>query len=94
MTQLQIAVLRAISECGATAYGVPIHRKVNRILKRRWWWNQVSYGAVYVTLDVLAFLGYVQSYTEVDTQRPERDGYERRYWYLTRQGIEVLEATP
>lgn len=92
MTQLQIAVLRAISECGATAYGVPIHRKVNRILKRRKWWNQVSYGAVYVTLDGLAFLGYVQSYTEA-MKRPERGGRLRIYWRLTRQGIEALEAT-
>jgi PadR family transcriptional regulator, regulatory protein PadR len=89
LTPLDRHILAAVHALGAGAYGVPVRQEVERRLKeaRRFSWG-LSYGTLYTTLDRLEAAGLVQSQTQPGG--PERGGRDKRYWWLTGDGVREL----
>jgi PadR family transcriptional regulator PadR len=77
------AVLLAIFQLGADAYGRTILHQVQKSLKR-----DVSAGAVYTTLDRLEKRGFLRSKLADGT--PVRGGRPRRYYAIAAEGIRAL----
>jgi PadR family transcriptional regulator PadR len=65
------------------AYGVPIRREIAERTGR-----DVSFGAVYTTLERLGRKGYVSS--RVGDPTPERGGRAKRYFRIEAPGIRAL----
>lgn len=68
------------------AYGVQIAREVERTTGRR-----VLMGAAYTALDRLEQRGLVES--RLGDPTPERGGRAKRYFEVTRSGIEAVRQT-
>ena len=65
-------------------YGVNIRKFVSDITGKYW-----SIGAIYVPLDRLENKGFVVSYLANPT--PERGGKSKRYYKLTKDGLDELK---
>jgi len=76
-------LLLAICNLREKAYGVEILRYVSAKTHREW-----SIGSIYVPLERLARLRYVETYQGEPTQK--RGGKSKRYFRITPAGREVL----
>ena len=81
--RLEEIVLLALVCLGGDAYGVPIRREIAERTGR-----DVSFGAVYTTLDRLEGKGYVKS--RVGEPTPERGGRAKRYFRIEAAGSRAL----
>jgi DNA-binding PadR family transcriptional regulator len=68
------------------SYGVPIRREIAERTGR-----DVSFGAVYTTLERLARKGYVSS--RLGDPTPERGGRAKRYFRIEAPGITALNES-
>jgi PadR family transcriptional regulator PadR len=79
-------VILALARLRENAYGVPIRREIAERTGR-----DVSFGAVYTTLERLERKGYVSSRTGEPTR--ERGGRAKRYFRIEAPGIRALNET-
>jgi DNA-binding PadR family transcriptional regulator len=78
-----LALLRLREE---DAYGVPIRREIVERTGR-----DVSFGALYTTLDRLKRKGYITS--RIGDPTPERGGRAKRYFKIEAAGMEALYSS-
>jgi PadR family transcriptional regulator PadR len=86
MGEFEQLVLLAILRLDNDAYGMEIREEIERCTGR-----EISYGAVYTTLDRLAAKGYVTH--ELGEPTPERGGRARKYFRVGPTGVAALRAT-
>ena len=79
-------VLLALVRLRENAYGVTIRREIEERAGR-----EVSYGALYTTLDRMEAKGYVSSRIGEPTQ--VRGGRAKKYFQIEAPGIEALNKT-
>jgi len=79
-------VLLALVRLRENAYGVPIRREIAERTGR-----DVSFGAVYTTLERLERKGYVTS--RIGEPTPERGGRVKRYFRIEAPGVRALNET-
>ncbi len=79
------ATLLAIMRLGDNAYGVPLRRELSERLGR-----DVSYGAIYTTLERMESKGFVSS--RVGGATAERGHRAKRYYTIEAPGVRALEA--
>jgi DNA-binding PadR family transcriptional regulator len=79
-------VLLALVRLRENAYGVTIRREIEERAGR-----EVSYGALYTTLDRMEAKGYVSSRIGEPTQ--VRGGRAKKYFQIAAPGIEALNKT-
>jgi PadR family transcriptional regulator, regulatory protein PadR len=79
-------VLLALVRLREDAYGVTIRRDIAERTG-----SDVSFGAVYTTLDRLERKGYVSS--RVGEPTPERGGRAKRYFRIEAPGVRALNET-
>jgi DNA-binding PadR family transcriptional regulator len=79
-------VLLAILRLGNDAYGMEVRQEIEDRTGK-----DVSYGAVYTTLDRLGKKGYVAD--RLGDPTPERGGRARRYFRVEPRGSEALRAS-
>ena len=85
-TRMEEILLLAVHQLGAEAYGVPIKSRVEEILEK-----PVSVGAIYVPLDRLAKRGLLKTWQ--GDPSPERGGRSKKYYKLTKAGMDILKET-
>lgn len=83
LTRKEELVLLAICRLDEGAYLVNIREHLNTYTDKKW-----SVGNVYVPLDRMHKLGYLDSYTGNPTTK--RGGKAIRYYKLTQKGIKAL----
>ena len=81
--EFEQAVLLAIIRLGGRAYGVPIRRDLSQRLQR-----DVSFGAVYTTLERLESKGLLSSWLGEATA--ERGGRAKRYYKVEARAERAL----
>jgi PadR family transcriptional regulator, regulatory protein PadR len=86
MGEFEQLVLLAILRLADHAYGMEIRAEIEKQTRR-----EVSYGAVYTTLDRLDRKGFVSS--ELGASTPERGGRARKYFRVEPAGQAALRAT-
>ena len=79
-------VILTLIYLGEDAYGVPISRELERRLKR-----EVSVAGVYAALERLEAKGLIAS--SLGDPTPERGGKAKRYFRVTKQGLQEVHAT-
>lgn len=85
LTKPEELLLLAICNLKEEAYGVEILKYVSKKTGTEW-----SIGSIYVPLDRLARLGFVESYMGEATAK--RGGKRKRYFQITKLGKETLLA--
>jgi DNA-binding PadR family transcriptional regulator len=83
--ELEQIVLLAVARLEGDAYGMNIRREIEQRAGRN-----VAIGAVYSTLERLHDKGYVRQHDRAP--EPGRDGRPRRFFELTRAGVDGLRA--
>ena len=83
MGEFEQLVLLAVLRLGNHAYGVEIREEIERRTGR-----DVSYGAVYTTLDRLGTKGFVAF--DLGESTPERGGRARKYFRVEPAGKAAL----
>jgi len=83
LTKPEELLLLAICNLKEDAYGVEILKYVSEKTGNEW-----SIGSIYVPLDRLARLGYVETYLGEPTAK--RGGKKKRYFKITTLGLETL----
>ena len=86
MGEFEQLVLLALMRLDNDAYGMQVREEIERRTGR-----EISYGAVYTTLDRLEQKGYVAH--RVGEATPERGGRARKYFRALPEGREALRAT-
>jgi PadR family transcriptional regulator PadR len=86
MGEFEQLVLLAILRLADHAYGMEIRGEIEKQTRR-----EVSYGAVYTTLDRLDRKGFVSS--ELGASTPERGGRARKYFRVEPAGQAALRST-
>lgn len=86
LSRAEELVLLAVWHLQDDAYGVAVRKHINRVTGEDW-----SIGAIYVPLDRLTELGYLKTIQGDPT--PERGGRSKRYYKLTKTGLEALRKT-
>lgn len=86
MGEFEQLVLLAILRLEQGAYGMEIRAEIEARTGR-----DVSYGAVYTTLDRLERKGWVSH--ELGSPTPERGGRAKKYFRVERAGREALRDT-
>jgi len=84
LTKPEELLLLAICNLKDDAYGVEILKYVSEKTGTEW-----SIGSIYVPLDRLARLGYVESYLGEPTAK--RGGKKKRYFRITKLGLKTLK---
>lgn len=84
--ELEMMLLLAVIHLRDDAYGVPIARELEKLRGR-----EVSAGSVYAALERLEAKGLVVS--SIGDPTPERGGKAKRYFRITRQGLEQVHET-
>jgi len=79
-------IMFSIRHLKENAYLVTIREHVSRIAKKDW-----SVGAIYVPLDRLTKIGFLETYTGEAT--PERGGRRKKMYGLTKIGFKSLAET-
>lgn len=79
-------VLIALIRLDKEAYGVRVQREISERTGR-----DVTFGAVYATLDRLVAKGHVESWLADPT--PVRGGRSKRYFRMTAAGVEALRES-
>ena len=77
-------LLLALWKLDEEPYGVNIRNYISQVTGKYW-----SIGAIYVPLDRLENKGFVKSYLADPT--PERGGKSKRFYKLSREGMEELK---
>ncbi len=77
-------VLLAVWKIHDEPYGVNIRKYVMDLTGKYW-----SIGSIYVPLDRLEDKGFLKSFLANPT--PERGGKSKRYYEMTKEGLEQLE---
>jgi len=83
--ELEQIVMLAVARLEGEAYGMRIRREIEQRTGR-----DVAIGAVYSTLERLQGKGFVDA--AVPRGADTRDGRARRFFQLTRAGIDALDA--
>ncbi len=83
--ELEQIVMLAVARLAQEAYGMSIRREIEARTGRN-----VAIGAVYSTLERLEDKGYVRA--AAPPGDADRDGRARRFFQLTRSGIDALAA--
>jgi DNA-binding PadR family transcriptional regulator len=86
MGEFEQMVLLALLRLGNDAYGMEVRLEIERRTGR-----EVSYGAVYTTLDRLERKGFVSH--RMGDATPERGGRARKYFRVGAAGREALAET-
>ena len=86
MGEFEQLVLLAVLRLDNRAYGMEIREEIERRTGR-----DVSYGAVYATLDRLQRKGFVRF--DMGEATPERGGRARKYFRVEAPGREALRST-
>ncbi|MDX1647655.1 MAG: PadR family transcriptional regulator [Longimicrobiales bacterium] len=86
MGEFEQLVLLAVLRLGEDAYGMAVRRELEEATRR-----EVSYGAVYTTLDRLETKGWVSH--RLGEARPERGGRARKYFRVTPAGRATLRES-
>ncbi len=84
--EFELVVLLGLARLEPEAYGVTIFEEIHRVTGR-----DLTLPAVYVTLSRLGRKGYVASRTGEPSD--ERGGRAKKYYRLTDQGLEALQAS-
>jgi len=84
LSRVEEMVLLSVWKLQQNAYGVTIRKHIIDITATDW-----SIGAIYVPLDRLTKLGYLQAVQGEPTA--ERGGRSKRYYKLTPDGLEALK---
>jgi DNA-binding PadR family transcriptional regulator len=84
--EFELVVMLALIRLGDEAYGVPIAHEIEQQTGR-----EVSFSAVYATLERLQQKGFVRS--ELGDATPERGGRAKRYFRATPSGLRVVRET-
>ena len=84
LTKLEELVLIAVLKLGEEAYGISIYDCITGLTGK-----DVSVSSVYFPLERLVRKGLLRSYVGEPTAR--RGGMRKRYYALTRTGIEALQ---
>src|SRR5215831_7918007 len=79
-------VILALLRLADRAYGVTVRQEIEERTGR-----EVSFGAIYATLDRLEAKGYVKSVVGEPT--PERGGRSKRFFCVTAKGISAVNRT-
>jgi DNA-binding PadR family transcriptional regulator len=82
--ELEQIVMLAVARLEREAYGMSIRREIESRTGRN-----VAIGAVYSTLERLEGKGYVKSVAPPGDS--DRDGRARRFFELTRTGVDALD---
>jgi PadR family transcriptional regulator len=83
--EFEQVVLLAVLRLDPEAYGMRIRREIEARAGRR-----TSIGAIYATLDRLTTKGFLRA--RDGQPGPERSGLARRFFTVTRRGIDALET--
>jgi DNA-binding PadR family transcriptional regulator len=86
MGEFEQLVLLALLRLDNDAYGMEVREEIEKRTGR-----EISYGAVYTTLDRLEQKGYVAH--RLGEATPERGGRARKYFQALPEGREALRAT-
>lgn len=86
MGEFEQLVLLALLRMDNDAYGMEVREEIERRTAR-----EVSYGAVYTTLDRLEQKGYVAH--RMGEATPERGGRAKKYFRVLPEGRAALRAT-
>jgi len=86
MGEFEQLVLLALLRLDNDAYGMEVREEIEKRTGR-----EISYGAVYTTLDRLEQKGYVAH--RVGEATPERGGRAKKYFRALPEGREALRAT-
>lgn len=86
MGEFEQLVLLALLRLDNDGYGMEVREEIERRTGR-----EVSYGAVYTTLDRLERKGYVAH--RMGEATPERGGRAKKYFRALPEGREALRAT-
>lgn len=84
--EFELIVLLALLRVGENAYGVPIARVIEEITGR-----EAAVGSVYAALERLEQKGMVSS--SLGDPTPERGGRAKRYFRVTRAGLQQVRKT-
>lgn len=84
--EFELIVLLALLRVGEGAYGVPIARVIEEITGR-----EAGIGSVYAALERLEQKGMVSS--SLGDPTPERGGRAKRYFRVTRAGLQQVRKT-
>jgi DNA-binding PadR family transcriptional regulator len=84
--EFELIVLLALLRVGENAYGVPIARVIEEITGR-----EAGVGSVYAALERLEQKGMVSS--SLGDPTPERGGRAKRYFRVTRAGLQQARKT-
>ncbi len=84
--EFELIVLLALLRVGENAYGVPIARVIEEITGR-----EAGIGSVYAALERLEQKGMVSS--SLGDPTPERGGRAKRYFRVTRAGLQQVRKT-
>lgn len=84
--EFELMILLAIIRLGDEAYGVPISRELETQRGR-----SVSVGSVYAALERLEGKGLVVS--NLGDPTPERGGKAKRYFRITKEGLQQVRET-
>jgi len=76
-------VLLAVWRLHDDAYGVPVRKYIIKMTETKW-----SIGAIYDSLERLTEWGYLEAFQADPT--PERGGRSKRYFNLTKNGLQAL----
>jgi len=84
--EFELIVLLALLRVGENAYGVPIARVIEETTGR-----EAAIGSVYAALERLEHKGMVAS--SLGDPTPERGGRAKRYFRVTRAGLQQARKT-
>jgi PadR family transcriptional regulator PadR len=84
LTKLEELVLIAVLKVKDNAYGISIYNFIVDITGK-----DVTVSSVYFPLERLVRKGYLRSQKGEST--PKRGGMSKKYYYITKSGIKVLE---
>jgi DNA-binding PadR family transcriptional regulator len=86
LSEFELTVMLVLIFLGTDAYGVPISRELEKQSGR-----EVSVGSVYAALERLETRGLVSS--SLGDPTPERGGRAKRYFQVTRAGLQQIHET-
>lgn len=84
--EFELMILLTIISLGEDVYGVPLARELAALRG-----GYVSVGSVYAALDRLELKGLIAS--RLGDPSPERGGRAKRYFRVTRQGLQSIRET-
>ncbi len=84
--EFEFLVIAALVRLGSNAYGVSVRTEIEQQTGR-----QVSFGAVYTTLDRLEAKSLVRS--RKGEASPNRGGRPKKYFEVTAEGLTALKRT-